>query len=36
MSSDWDQFVMATPHSIGIVGGSGALGSTIARALRND
>ncbi len=36
MSSDWDQFAMATPHSIGIVGGSGALGSAIARALFRD
>ena len=36
MSSDWNQFVMATPHSIGIVGGSGTLGSAIARALFRD
>jgi len=27
---------MATPHSIGIVGGSGALGGAIARALLRD
>jgi len=33
MNSDWDQSAMATPHSIGIVGGSGALGGAIARAL---
>jgi pyrroline-5-carboxylate reductase len=36
MNSDWDQSTMATPHSIGIVGGSGALGSAIARALLRD
>ncbi len=33
MNSDWDQSAMAAPDSIGIVGGSGALGGAIARAL---
>lgn len=36
MNSDRDQSAMATPHSIGIVGGSGALGGAIARALLRD
>jgi hypothetical protein len=36
MNSDRDQSAMTTSHSIGIVGGSGALGGAIARALLLD